>query len=123
MAKQKITIIGGGIGGLTAAYELTDPKLQNKYDITLYQMGWRLGGKCATGRNQDRNMRIEEHGIHAFAGSYYNGLTMMKYVYEELGKVDGLLPNFETAFVKKYGAFMWDYNCLLYTSPSPRDRG
>ena len=63
MAKQKITIIGGGIGGLTAAYELTDPKLQNKYDITLYQMGWRLGGKCATGRNQDRNMRIEEHGI------------------------------------------------------------
>ena len=91
MTKQKITIIGGGIGGLTAAYELTDPKLQNKYDITLYQMGWRLGGKCATGRNQDRNMRIEEHGIHAFAGSYYNGLTMMK-------------------------------NCLLYTSPSPRDR-
>ena len=43
MAKQKITIIGGGIGGLTAAYELTDPKLQDKYDITLYQMGWRLG--------------------------------------------------------------------------------
>ena len=110
MAKQKITIIGGGIGGLTAAYELTDPKLQDKYDITLYQMGWRLGGKCATGRNQDRNMRIEEHGIHAFAGSYYNGLTMMKYVYEELGKVDGLLPNFETAFIKKYGSFMWDYN-------------
>ena len=34
MTKQKIAIIGGGIGGLTAAYELTDPKLQNKYDIT-----------------------------------------------------------------------------------------
>ena len=110
MTKQKITIIGGGIGGLTAAYELTDPKLQNKYDITLYQMGWRLGGKCATGRNQDRNMRIEEHGIHAFAGSYYNGLTMMKNIYEELGTVDGLLPDFETAFVKKYGSFMWDYH-------------
>ena len=60
MTKQKISIIGGGIGGLTAAYELTDPKLKNKYDITLYQMGWRLGGKCATGRNQARNMRIEE---------------------------------------------------------------
>ena len=110
MTKQKISIIGGGIGGLTAAYELTDPKLKNKYDITLYQMGWRLGGKCATGRNQARNMRIEEHGIHAFAGSYYNGLTMMKYIYEELGAVDGLLPDFETAFVKKYGSFMWDYN-------------
>lgn len=109
MSKQKIVIIGGGIGGLTAAYELSDPKLMDKYDITLYQMGWRLGGKCATGRNQDQNMRIEEHGIHAFAGCYYNALTMMKFAYEELGSTDGLLPDFETAFLKKYGSFMWDY--------------
>ena len=34
----------------------------------------------------------------------------MKYIYEELGTVDGLLPDFETAFVKKYGSFMWDYD-------------
>ena len=73
---EKIAIIGGGMGGLTAAFDLSSKDLSNKFDITVYQMGWRLGGKCATGRNQSKNQRIEEHGIHAFAGSYYNALKL-----------------------------------------------
>ena len=108
---EKIVIIGGGMAGLTAAFELSDPDLADKFDITIYQMGWRLGGKCATGRNQSKHMRIEEHGIHAFAGSYYNALVMMKKTYDELNRpASHPLPNFETAFPKKRSSFMWDYH-------------
>ena len=39
-AKKKIVILGGGMGALTAAYQLSE---QGGYDITVYQLGWRLG--------------------------------------------------------------------------------
>jgi glycine/D-amino acid oxidase-like deaminating enzyme len=58
---QKIAILGGGIGALATAAELTnDPNWQKNYDITIYQMGWRLGGKGANGRNRDISNRIPE---------------------------------------------------------------
>jgi uncharacterized protein with NAD-binding domain and iron-sulfur cluster len=69
MDKEKITILGGGLASLTAAYYLTNsPDWQNKYEITLYQMGWRLGGKGASGRNPEYGQRIEEHGLHVWFG-------------------------------------------------------
>ncbi len=108
---KRVAIVGGGMGGLAAAYELTRNDLREKYDVTVYQMGWRLGGKCATGRNLEKNMRIEEHGIHAFAGSYYNALTMMKHVFAELDRDSTHpIPDFETAFKKVSSSFMWDYH-------------
>jgi uncharacterized protein with NAD-binding domain and iron-sulfur cluster len=55
--REKIAILGGGIGSLTAAYELA---VQDRYDITVYQMGWRLGGQGASGRNRALGDRIEE---------------------------------------------------------------
>jgi uncharacterized protein with NAD-binding domain and iron-sulfur cluster len=43
--RQKIAVLGGGISSLAAVFDLTDEKnWQQKYDITVYQMGWRLGG-------------------------------------------------------------------------------
>ena len=72
---RKVAILGGGISALTTAFELTSqPGWQQSLDITLYQMGWRLGGKCATARGEHK--RIEEHGIHGFLGSYYNALPV-----------------------------------------------
>ena len=51
---QKIAILGGGVGAVVTAFELTSqPDWQKRYDITLYQMGWRLGGKGASGRNAE----------------------------------------------------------------------
>ena len=48
----KVAILGGGVGGMTAAFELTaTPELRERYDVTVYQLGWRLGGKGASGRN------------------------------------------------------------------------
>lgn len=85
--QQKIAILGGGMASLTTAFELTNqPDWQEKYDITLYQMGWRLGGKGASGRNLNAQDRIEEHGLHIFMGSYENTFKLMRQCYEELGR-------------------------------------
>ena len=64
----KVAILGGGVGGMTAAFELTaTPELRERYDVTLYQLGWRLGGKGASGRNARAHDRIEEHGLHVWS--------------------------------------------------------
>ncbi|MEA5552791.1 NAD(P)-binding protein [Anabaena cylindrica UHCC 0172] len=85
--QKKIAILGGGMASLTTAFELTNqPDWQEKYDITLYQMGWRLGGKGASGRNLNAQDRIEEHGLHIFMGSYENTFKVMRQCYEELGR-------------------------------------
>lgn len=87
--KIKIAVLGGGVGAITAAYELTQPELQGKYEVTVYQMGWRLGGKGASGRNQSEHDRIEEHGLHIWLGCYENSFHIMREVYEALGRPEG----------------------------------
>lgn len=83
--KKKIAIIGGGVGAITSAYAITQqPNWQDQYDITLYQLGWRLGGKGASGRNMDHGGRIEEHGLHIWAGFYENGFRLMRDCYDQL---------------------------------------
>ena len=64
-----MVILGGGMGALTTAYELSaTPELQARYDVTVYQVGWRLGGKGASGRGP--HSRIQEHGLHIWMGCY-----------------------------------------------------
>ena len=87
---KKIAILGGGMASLAAAYELTDYEgWEQDYEITLYQLGWRLGGKTHTGRGV--NNRIEEHGIHILQGWYATTFRMMRAVFEER-KSKGLAP-------------------------------
>ena len=83
MSPRKVVILGGGMAALTTAWRLTnDPHWKDQFEsITVHQMGWRLGGKCATGRGPAG--RIEEHGIHLFGGGYYNALAMMRDVCDE----------------------------------------
>lgn len=84
---KKIAVIGGGVGAITAVYAITQlPDWQEKYDITLYQLGWRLGGKGASGRNAKHAGRIEEHGLHIWAGFYENGFRLMRDCYETLNR-------------------------------------
>jgi uncharacterized protein with NAD-binding domain and iron-sulfur cluster len=108
VARQKIAILGGGIAGLSTAFELTSqPGWEQRFDITMYQLGWRLGGKCATGRGP--NDRIQEHGIHGFLGCYYNALPMMRECYEALGRKPGEpLATFEDAFKPESFVLMWE---------------
>ena len=96
---KKVTIIGGGMGALTAAYFLTDPAAGGEFNVTVYTMGWRLGGKGASGRNQARNDRIEEHGLHIWFGTYHNAIALMQSCYAELGRPAGVpLAAFGDAF-------------------------
>ena len=44
----KVAIVGGGCAGMAAAFELTRPALAGQYEVTVYQLGWRLGGKGAS---------------------------------------------------------------------------
>ncbi len=82
--KTKVAILGGGVGAMSAAFELTsEPNWQDRYEVTLYQMGWRLGGKGASGRNAAVCQRIEEHGLHFWLGFYENAFRMIRQCYEE----------------------------------------
>src|SRR5262249_43921951 len=83
--RQKIAVLGGGIGALAAVWNITnEPGWHEKYAITVYQVGWRLGGKCASGRNREIAARIEEHGLHIFLGFYENAFRLVRQCYAEL---------------------------------------
>jgi uncharacterized protein with NAD-binding domain and iron-sulfur cluster len=101
--KRRIAILGGGVGGVTTALALTDPDNPRKddYEVVIYQMGWRLGGKGASGRNTAPGMhnRIEEHGLHIWFGCYDNAFALMRKVYDELGRApDAPLASWREAF-------------------------
>ncbi len=72
----RVAVLGGGIAGLTAAFELTRPIHSGAYEVTVYTQGWRLGGKGASGRAGPA-MRIQEHGLHVWVGFSRNALGMM----------------------------------------------
>ncbi len=99
-SRQKVAILGGGMAGLTTAIELTaTPALRAAWDVTIYQLGWRLGGKCATGRNHAVADRIQEHGLHLWFGGYDNTFAMLGACYEELDRPPGTkLRTIEDAF-------------------------
>jgi uncharacterized protein with NAD-binding domain and iron-sulfur cluster len=88
--KTRVAILGGGVGAMSAAYALTEsPGWADRYDVTVYQMGWRLGGKGASGRNAAHGQRIEEHGLHIWMGCYENAFALMQRCYAELGRPAG----------------------------------
>ena len=78
----KVAIIGGGCASMATAFELSRPEHQGRYALTVYQEGWRLGGKGASGRGPSG--RIEEHGLHIWLGYYDNAFRMMRDCYAEL---------------------------------------
>jgi uncharacterized protein with NAD-binding domain and iron-sulfur cluster len=81
---KKVAIIGGGCAAMATAWELTQPALAGEFDVTVYQLGWRLGGKGASGRGA--NGRIEEHGLHLWMGHYDNAFRIMRDCYAELDR-------------------------------------
>ena len=100
---QKVAVLGGGLSSCTAALALTDqPGWKERYDITIYQLGWRLGGKARSGRNKDYGQRSEGITSHLLVGSHFMLKTLMKSVYEELNRPEGVpLRTFEEAFKPK----------------------
>ena len=95
----RVAVIGGGCAAVTTAFELTRPELEGRYEVTIYQLGWRLGGKGASGRGPGG--RIEEHGLHLWMGWYENAFQLMRACYRELGRDPKTCPiaSWEQAFV------------------------
>src|SRR4029453_11438476 len=69
VGRERVVILGGGMAGLATAWELSAGDWRSRLEsITVYQRGWRLGGKGASSRG--RYGRIEEHGLHVLLGYY-----------------------------------------------------
>ncbi|MFZ1687701.1 MAG: NAD(P)-binding protein [Flavobacteriales bacterium] len=86
---SKVAILGGGVGSMSTAIAITnDPNWRQRFSsVTLYQMGWRLGGKGASGRGEFG--RIEEHGLHVWMGFYENAFRVIREIYTENGRPPG----------------------------------
>lgn len=73
------------MAGLSVAWELSKPANSDRVEsITVYQRGWRLGGKGASARGV--HGRVEEHGLHVWLGYYDNAFRMMRECYAELDR-------------------------------------
>lgn len=77
-------VLGGGVAGTSAAVELA----RQDVSVEILQMGWRLGGKGASGRNQKHRHRIEEHGLHVWFGFYRNAFDSLRLSYERASEMD-----------------------------------
>jgi uncharacterized protein with NAD-binding domain and iron-sulfur cluster len=92
-------VLGGGPAAIAAAFELSDPQLGGRFEVTVHQQGWRLGGKCASGRNAAERDRIEEHGLHVWFGFYDNAFRMIRTALGELKRPpEHPLATFEQTF-------------------------
>ncbi len=73
------------MAGLTTAWELSSGDWRQRLDsITVYQRGWRLGGKGASSRGP--HGRVEEHGLHVLLGCYDATFRVLREVYAELDR-------------------------------------
>jgi uncharacterized protein with NAD-binding domain and iron-sulfur cluster len=87
VTRHKIVVLGGGMAAVTTAYFLSGSDLiRDRYDIVLYQQGWRLGGKGASGRDPSDH-RIEEHGLHVWFGYYENAFRLLRDCHQELNEL------------------------------------
>ncbi|MBE0406187.1 FAD-dependent oxidoreductase [Psychrobacter sp. AOP22-C1-22] len=67
-SKKKVLVAGGGISGLSAAFELSeDPNI----DITIVESSATCGGKMIGYFNSDEQ-RFEEHSIRALSSTYFS---------------------------------------------------
>jgi uncharacterized protein with NAD-binding domain and iron-sulfur cluster len=94
--RTRVAILGGGCGGLAAAWRLTaTPALRARFDVSVYECGFQLGGKGASGRGAHPDggggggRRIQEHGLHIWFGFYEHAFRMLRGSYEESGLAAG----------------------------------
>ena len=125
---MKIGVIGAGVAGLTAAHLLS-----KKHEITLIEKNKRIGGHTNT-------INVEENGNKIGVDTGFIVLNDRNYpnfkkLLNQLGvkirdtdmsfsyydENDGF--NYAGTGISGYFSQKKNWFCLLYTSPSPRDRG
>ncbi|PTL84473.1 AAA family ATPase [Vitiosangium sp. GDMCC 1.1324] len=100
--KTRVIILGSGPAGLAAAFELTrTPALCERFDVTVYQVGWRSGGNCSSGR-MPPYQQVEQNGTHFLFGCYHDSFDLVRQAYDELtARGDTKCGTFEEAFLAR----------------------
>lgn len=119
---KKVAVVGGGLAGLSCAYELS----RRGMAVTLLEKSPQLGGKVASWKIQVGEEQFQmEHGFHGFFPQYYN----LRAVMEELGAGENFLAlNFYAVmyrdnyapevFRPSRSAFPWNIVDLAFASPN-----
>jgi carotenoid phi-ring synthase / carotenoid chi-ring synthase len=118
----KAVVVGGGLAGLAAAYELS----QRGVAVTLLERSPQLGGKIASWPIQVGNQTFQmEHGFHGFFPQYYNlfglvdelqirqnfkSLNLYSVVYKDRYQPEVFRPS--------HSAFPWNVIDLAIASPN-----
>ena len=89
--KKSVTIIGGGIAGLSAAVFLAEKKLK----VTLIESSPKLGGRAYSFFDKERN-QFFDNGQHILAGWYKNTFEYLKIIgsFDKLNFQNSLEVNF-----------------------------
>jgi uncharacterized protein with NAD-binding domain and iron-sulfur cluster len=80
--KKRAVVLGAGPAGLSAAMALIE---SGDYEVHVYQMGWRAGGKCATGRDAV-HFRTRQNGSHYLFGCYHNSFALIRRAHRVLAE-------------------------------------
>jgi uncharacterized protein with NAD-binding domain and iron-sulfur cluster len=130
---RRVAILGGGMASLATALELTAAAdWRSRLDITVYQTGWRLGGKGASSRNREVGDRVEEHGLHVWFGCYNEAFRLLRGCYEELQRPpgspfatldDAFTPQNETPYFEQVDGRWTVWPMWFPPNPSPVGTG
>ncbi|MCU4925813.1 FAD-dependent oxidoreductase [Halobacteria archaeon AArc-dxtr1] len=91
-----VVVVGGGIGGLTAAHELADRGL----DVTVLEATDRFGGKARSEPITDAPAAIHgEHGFRFFPAFYRHVIETMERIPDGPGTVAGNLVETESTLI------------------------
>jgi len=118
----KSVVIGGGLAGLAAAYELSQRGVQ----VTLLERSPQLGGKIASWPIQVGDQQfMMEHGFHGFFPQYYNLFGLVEELqirqnfkplnYYSVVYKEGYQPE---VFRPSHSAFPWNVIDLAINSPN-----
>jgi len=107
--RKKVIIMGGGIGGLTAAHELA--KLPNKFEIIILEHNSHLGGQAA---ELDSTSTKGHKALcwHALSSGYKYFLNVL----DEIVDKDGIKLISHIKPLTKFIYAMDDYNHIEYTN-------
>jgi uncharacterized protein with NAD-binding domain and iron-sulfur cluster len=120
-AGQTVAVLGGGIGGLTAAHELAE----RGFRVTLYEASPTLGGKARSidvprSAEGGRRPLPGEHGARFFAGFYENLDDTMRRI-PSGGNPNGAFDHLVAAPQESYARAGGrpDFNAAFYPDPRP----
>jgi uncharacterized protein with NAD-binding domain and iron-sulfur cluster len=86
-----VTVVGGGLAGMTAALRL----LERGCQVSIYDSATRLGGKAGANKNGDV---FNDHGYHIFPAWYLNTWRLVDELrirdnFVDIDKLNQIMPN------------------------------